>query len=182
MAGVNSWRRPYRVGIGRWIVAGWEAAALVFLHRATVDLYHLPPEWLAAALAALWVAVCVRLVVMGVFVGPSGFRIRGLFATRTIAWSSVERIVVQHASHRLFGFDVPAGRTAIIELPDGTRVNSSLWADGVDFKFNPAGFRQAYEELRRAHAQATARRSLPVPVGATGGAGSFPTPPSAPPR
>ena len=180
---MNVWRRPYRVGIGRWIVGGWEAAALVFLHRITVDLYHVPPGWLAVALAALWAALCVRLVVMGVFVGPSGIRIRGLFATRTIGWRSVERIVVERAGHRLFGFDIPAGRTAVIERRDGTRVNSSLWADGVDFKFKPARFREACAQLRREHELAAAAlRPAPVPVGATGGAGSFPTPPSAPPR
>jgi hypothetical protein len=154
----------------------------VFLYRATVDQYDVPAGWLAALLAVFWLALCARLVVMGVYVGRSGIRIRGLFGTRTIAWSSVERIVVERAGHRLFGVDIPAGRAAIVELRDGTRVNSSLWADGVDFRFSPARFRQACAELRREHDLAAALRPSPVPAGATGGAGSFPTRPSAPPR
>jgi hypothetical protein len=148
------WRRPYPLGAGRWIVALWEAGALVFLYRTTVDLYGLSPRngtLLALTLTFLWAALCVRLTRMGVYVGDGGIQIRGLVMCRTIAWPAVERIVVDRVPHRFMGITLPAGRVALIELHDGTRVNSSLSADGVDFKFSPARFREACDAIRQEH-------------------------------
>jgi hypothetical protein len=155
---VGNWRRPYRTGAGRWMVALWEAGALILLHRTTVDLYHLTSSsrlLIALAFAIMWVALCIRLTRLGLFVAPGGIQIRGLVTRRTIRWHEVERIVVDRAHHQWLGLRIPSGRTAIIELHNGERVNSSLWADGIDFKFSPAGFRQACADLRREHASAT---------------------------
>jgi hypothetical protein len=169
---MDTWRRPYPTGAGRWVVAVWEAAALVFLHRTSVEVYHLTgwlEDALSVVLAVAWLALCVRLVRMGLFLGAGGVQIRGLVTRRTIPWRQIERITVQHVSQKRFGLRVPAGRTAVIELSDGSRVNSSLWADGVDFKFSPARFRQACDALRAEHAtvrqttsgrQANAERDL----------------------
>jgi hypothetical protein len=151
---MQAWRRPYRVGVGRWIVAAWEAGALLFLYRTTVDLYHLPPRAataLALALVLCWGALCVRLTLMGLYLGGGGILIRGLLTRRTIAWQAIDGIIVERVSHRLLRVDVPAGRTVVIVLHDGTRVNSSLWANGVDFKFHPGRFREACAAIRREH-------------------------------
>jgi hypothetical protein len=135
-------------------VALWEGGAMVFLHRTTADLFQLDGRaagLLAIALGAFWVALCVRLARMGVFVGDGGIRIRGLVTRRTIPWPAIERITVQHVNQRILGLTVPAGRAAVIDLRDGGHVNSTLTTEGVDFKFSPKRFLQACADLRAEH-------------------------------
>ncbi|GAA0941097.1 PH domain-containing protein [Virgisporangium aurantiacum] len=154
---MDGWRRPYRSGLGRWIVALWEGAAMVFLHRTSAELFHLdgrPADILAVVLGAFWVALCVRLARMGVFVGGGGIQIRGLVTRRTIPWRAIERITVQHVSQRVLGLTIPAGRAAVIELRDGGHIDSTLSTEGVDFKFSPKRFVQACTQLRAEHASA----------------------------
>jgi hypothetical protein len=139
----------------------WEVGALAFLHQTTVDLFNLDPHadmLLVAVLAAIWACGCWRLVQMGLYTGEAGLQVRGLLTRRTIPWANVARIFIEHVDYEMGRLRIPAGKAVSIELCDGVRVNSTLWAEGVDFKFRPALFQETYNVLRRRHLDmATAR-------------------------
>jgi hypothetical protein len=147
----SRWSRAYPPGRGRWLVLGWEAAGLGYLHWATVRLFDLPPAGsrvLAAALAALWLVAAWRITVMGVCVSDTGLRLRGLTTTRTLRWAEVERITVERTAHQVAGVPVAAGRSVVVTLHSGERVPTPLWEQGMDFHARPALFQAVYRELR----------------------------------
>jgi hypothetical protein len=150
----RTWYRPYPPGKARWVIAMWEVGALALFHRTTVDLFSLDPRTgagLAAILAATWAIGCWRLAQMGLYTGEAGLQIRGLLTRRTISWPNIARILTDDVGYELGKLRIPAGRTILIELLNGGRVNSTLWAEGVDFKFKPALFQETYERLRSRH-------------------------------
>jgi hypothetical protein len=153
----REWVRPYTPSRGRLVVAAWEAGALASLQRSPVDLFHLEPVSvpLAVALFVLWVALCWRLAVLGVYTSPRGVLIRGLLTRRTIAWADIQRITVDDSSFTVGRRVVPLGRAIRFDMRDGTRVNSTLHADGIDFRFRRHLFKRLHEELRRRHSLAT---------------------------
>jgi hypothetical protein len=153
----REWMRPYTPSKGRLVVAAWEFGALAFLQKSTVDLFHVEPVStpLTVAFFVLWVALCWRLAVMGVYTSHHGIQIRGLLTRRTIAWPSIGRIAVDESTFGIGRLVVPSGRTIRFEMRDGTRVNSTLYAEGIDFRFRPHLFKRLHEELRRRHSLAT---------------------------
>jgi hypothetical protein len=149
-----TWYRPYTPGKARWVIAVWELIALMLFHRTTVDLFSLGPHTrthFAAILAAIWACGCWRLAQMGLYTSEVGVQVRGLLTCRTIPWADISRIVLDHVDYDVGKLRIPAGRVVAIELMAGGRVNSTLWADGVDFKFRPALFQKTYDSLRRTH-------------------------------
>jgi hypothetical protein len=149
----GGWVRPYPPGTGRWVVAVWELLALAFLQHTTVAQFALGPHaagGLAVVLAGCWAWLCWRLTDLGVYIGPVGLQVRGLVRRRTVPWAAIDRIVVDRMDHTIGRLRIPAGRTVVIDLATGGRVDSTLWADGVDFKFRPALFTQVYATLRAA--------------------------------
>jgi hypothetical protein len=153
------WSRPYQPGKGRWVIAVWELAALAFLHHTSVDLFGLGGHAravLGVLLIVFWMLLCWRLTQLGLYVSPLGVQVRGLITKRTVAWADVDTIVVDRVVHRVGRLRIPSGRTVWIERADGTRMATTLWADGVDFKFRPALFRDVYAELRQRHVSARA--------------------------
>jgi hypothetical protein len=157
VAGADEWARPYAPGRGRFVVAVWELGALAFLHETTVSLYHL--ERFAAALVAvlfvLWIAMCWRLAVMGVYTGAHGVLIRGFLTRSTISWLDIRRITVHETTLKMGRLSVRTGRAIAFETRTGAVVNSTLYSDGIDFKFRPGLFERVHEDLRRQHDAAT---------------------------
>jgi hypothetical protein len=146
-----SWYRPYSPGRGRWWIVAWEACGLGFLHWTTVRLFDVRPpvSWaLAAAVALLWVVGSWRILTMGVYLSDYGLRNRGLVATTTVRWSDVERITIEQVVSRIAGWAVPSGKSIVVTLHDGSRVNTSLWEQGIDFHDRPEVFYALGRELR----------------------------------
>ena len=153
----REWVRPYPPSKGRLVVAAWEFGALAFFQKATVDLYHLDrlSTALWVAIFVLWVAFCWRLAAMGVYTSHHGVLIRGLLTRRTMSWHSIRRITVDDATFKIGRLAVPSGRTVWFETPDGARVNSTLYAEGIDFKFRRHLFKRTHEDLRHRHSLET---------------------------
>lgn len=148
----DAWVRPYAPGRGRWLVLGWELFGLALVDWTTVRLFDLDARTtavLTAALAVLWAAGAVRILRMGLYVSGSGVRIRGLFASRTLRWTEIDEFVFDEA-RRL-------GLTVLIRHRDGRYVNTSLWAQGIDFHARPRAFREVYGLLRERHSAALGR-------------------------
>jgi hypothetical protein len=157
--------RPYRAGTGRWIVLGWEAASLAAVGWTTMPLFDLTGRAVPATIAALagvWLLGAWRIVRMGVYLGPHGVRIRGLFRTRTLRWADVAHVWLHRHSHKLGRWEIPSGLTVLIERRDGVMVNTELWAQGVDFHSRPSVFRAVYHELRERHLAATGPAPRPA--------------------
>jgi hypothetical protein len=157
--GAETWVRPYSPGIGRRVVLGWEAVSFGFLGWTTVPLFELTGHGVHLTIAALvvtWALGAWRIIRMGVYVGPGGVRIRGLFRTRTVSWPDVAHIWLHRSSHRIGRWEIPNGLTVLIERHDGAVLNTELWAQGVDFHSRPKLFRAVYHELRDRHLAATA--------------------------
>ena len=148
------WVRPYSPGTGRWLIIGWEAAALVFLAWSTIETFALSGHSgyvLAGGLAALWVIGTARIIDMGVYVAPAGLQVRGLLRTRRIPWREIAHVRLHQATHRIGRWEIQSGMTVLIERLDGSSVNTELWAQGIDFHSRPTVFRAVYHELRNRH-------------------------------
>lgn len=150
----DTWVRPYTPGTGRWLVIGWEAAALGLLGWTSVQQFDVTGSGvrvLACVLAAVWVLGAWRILQMGAYVGERGLHIRGLLRSRTLQWRDVAHVRLHKAAHRLGPWEVESGLTVLIERRDGSMVNTELWAQGVDFHSRPKVFRAVYHELRNRH-------------------------------
>jgi hypothetical protein len=154
--------RPYAPSKARLVVAVWELGALAFLHRTTVDLFHLAhlATPLLLVTGAAWVWLCWRLAVMGVYTAPHGVLVRGLVTRRVLAWRELDRITVADATFRVGRLRVPAGRTIWFETRAGERVDSTLYADGIDFRFRRPLFARLHDDLRRRHRERTAPATM----------------------
>ena len=149
--GMNAeWSRAYPPSTGRWVVIAWEAAGLTYLHWTTVRLFTLGDAtgWLlAAALAVTWAAGSWQVARMGLYLSDAALRIRGVFRTRTIPWPSIAAVTVEDVTYRAGPLPVPAGRTVMLTLRDGTRLNTAMWRRGMDFHNRPQMFHSVCQEL-----------------------------------
>ncbi|SNY70922.1 PH domain-containing protein [Paractinoplanes atraurantiacus] len=153
----TTWERPYTPGTGRWLVIGWEIAALALLGWATARQFDLSGHGirvLAGVLAAVWVLGSYRILQMGAYVGPAGLRIRGLLRSHTMSWAEIAHVRLHKATHKLGPWEIESGLTVLIERADGSTVNTELWAQGVDFHSRPKLFKAVYHELRNRHLEA----------------------------
>lgn len=150
----HAWQRPYSPGRGRWLILAWEFAGLAFLGWTSAPLFDLGRggTWvLAIALALVWVVGAFRIMRMGVYLSEYGVRIRGLLGSRTLRWTEIEEFVFDQPVWRLGGFRIPHGLTVLIKRRDGGLVNTSLWAQGIDFHTRPRVFREVYGVLCERH-------------------------------
>jgi Bacterial PH domain len=150
----ETWVRPYPPGSGRWLVIGWEAAALAFLAWSTIDQFAITGTTrhvVAGLLAAIWVIGTARIIDMGVYIGDKGLQVRGLLRTRRVPWAEIAHVRLHKATHRIGRWQVESGMTVLIERRNGSTVNTELWAQGIDFHARPSLFRAVYRELRDRH-------------------------------
>ncbi|MGC9671260.1 PH domain-containing protein [Planosporangium sp. 12N6] len=159
------WHRPYSPGPGRWFVVAWELFGLAFFgwttERALRPSLALTPPGIIAlvvALFAAWVLISYRILRMGVYVSDRGVRVRGLLRTRTVRWAEVERVTVRETRHSIGRFQVAGGLSVQLDPHDGPAIETTLWAQGIDFAFRRDAFHAAYRELRR-HLTAYRERS-----------------------
>ena len=77
-------------------------------------------------------------------------------------WADIALVHVQESHLTLGRLRVPTGRVVQFERVGRQPVTSTLWADGVDFKFRPGAFQAAYADLRRRHGEARLLTVEPV--------------------
>ncbi|MEW2615919.1 hypothetical protein AB0937_38340 [Streptomyces sp. NPDC047880] len=88
----DRWRRPYRPGPWRIVVAALALLLASFVLFATVIIAataQLASAALVFALALLVIAAALRLLRMGVWVSARGLRHVGFLTTRTASWEQV---------------------------------------------------------------------------------------------
>ena len=137
----------------------WELGSLAMLGWTSAELFELSPAQsalLGAVLLGIWALGAWRIATLGVYVSGRGVRVRGLCRSRTLAWHDIEGFRLHDKAYRLGGFTIPSGMTVLIERRDGRSLNSTLWAQGVDFHARPGVFRDVFHDLRLRHAAATA--------------------------
>jgi hypothetical protein len=152
---MTRWRRPYSPGPGRWIVVAWELLGLAMFGWSTQQLIRpdvaLSPAGVALLVLALftvWVVFAYRILHMGVYVSDRGVRVFRLLGSQTMPWSEVDRIIVRDTRYTIGPVRVAGGMSVQIDPHRGAPVETTLWADGIDFAFRRHAFHAAYRELR----------------------------------
>jgi hypothetical protein len=138
------------------VVVAWELFGLAFFGWTTQRLLQPSVAWtppgivlLVLALFAIWVVASYRILRMGVYVSDQGVRVLGLLGSRTVPWSEVERITVRDTRHSIGRLQVAGGMSVQIDPHDGAPIETTLWAQGIDFAFRRHAFHAAYRELRQ---------------------------------
>jgi len=149
------WRRPYSPGPGRWIVVVWELFGLGLFGWSTERVLRpsiaLTPAGIVAlviALLVVWVIGSYRILRMGAYVSEHGVRVQRVIGSYTVSWAEVERITVRDSRHKVGGLQVGGGLSVQIEPRNGDPIETTLWAQGIDFAFRPHAFHAAYRALR----------------------------------
>jgi hypothetical protein len=137
-------------------VVAWELFGLAFFGWTTHQLLQPTVAWtppgiviLVLALFAFWVVASYRILRMGVYVSDHGVRVLGLLGSRTVGWSEVEQITVRETRHSIGRVQVVGGMGVQIEPRDGAPIETTLWAQGIDFAFRRHAFHAAYRALRQ---------------------------------
>jgi hypothetical protein len=137
-------------------VVAWELFGLAFFGWTTQQMLQPSVAWtppgivlLVLALFVVWVVASYRILRMGVYVSDQGVRVLGLLRSRTVRWSEVEGITVRDTRQSIGPLRVAGGMSVQIEPRDGASIETTLWAQGIDFAFRRHAFHAAYRELRR---------------------------------
>jgi hypothetical protein len=137
-------------------VVAWELFGLAFFgwttERALRPSIALTPPGivlLVLALFVVWVLASYRILRMGVYVSDQGVRVLGLLRSRTVRWAEIERITVRETRQSIGRLQVAGGMSVQIDPHDGAPIETTLWAQGIDFAFRRDAFHAAYRELRR---------------------------------
>jgi hypothetical protein len=152
-------------------VVAWELFGLAFFGWTTQRMLQPTIGWttpgvvlLVLALFAVWVVASYRILRMGVYVSGQGVRVLGLLGSRTVQWSEVERITVRDSRLSIGRLQVAGGMGVQIEPRDGAPIETTLWAQGIDFAFRRDAFHAAYRELRQ-HLSAYRQHSRNIAAG-----------------
>jgi hypothetical protein len=153
-------------------VVAWELFGLAFFGWTTLRLLQPTVAWtapgvllLVLALFAVWVVASYRILRMGVYVSDQGVRVLGLLRSRTVPWSEVERITVRDTRQSVGPLQVASGLGVQLEPRAGAPIETTLWAQGIDFAFRRDAFHAAYRELR-GHLNAYRQHAHNLPAGA----------------
>lgn len=137
-------------------MVAWELFGLAFFGWTTERMLQPAVAWtrpglgvLALALFTLWVVASYRILRMGVYVSDRGVRVLGLLGSRTVAWSAVERITVRDTRYSIGPLQVAGGMSVQLDPHEGAPIETTLWAQGIDFAFRRHAFHAAHQELRR---------------------------------
>jgi len=136
---------------------GWEFGGLALVVWSTARLFDLIASdiWVLSGLVgAVWLVGSWRILRMGVYVSGYGVQIRGLVGTRTLRWTEIDQFAIDQGTFRLGSLQVPTGMTVLIRHRSGEFVNTSLWAQGIDFHARPRLFREVYGLLVERHSAA----------------------------
>ena len=125
---------------------GWSTEQLL---RPSLALSPLSIALLVAALFTVWVGASYRILRMGVYVSDQGVRVYRLIGSRTVRWSEVERITVRDTRHTIGRLQIAGGLSVQVEPHTGAPIETTLWAEGIDFAFRRHAFHAAYRELRQ---------------------------------
>jgi hypothetical protein len=125
---------------------GWSTEQLL---RPSLALSPLSIALLVAALFTVWVGASYRILRMGVYVSEHGVLVLRLLGSRTVSWSEVDHISVRDTRHSIGRLQVAGGMSVLIEPHEGAPIETTLWAEGIDFAFRKHAFHAAYRELRK---------------------------------
>jgi hypothetical protein len=152
-------------------VVAWELFGLAFFGWTTQRMLQSSIAWtppgivlLVLALFAVWIVASYRILRMGVYVSDQGVRVLGLLGSHTVRWSEVDRITVRDTRHSIRRLQVAGGMSVQIEPRDGAPIETTLWAQGIDFAFRRQAFHAAYRELRQ-HLTAYRQRAGNIAAG-----------------
>lgn len=137
-------------------MVAWELFGLGFFGWTTERVLRpsmaLPPVGIAILVLALfvaWVLIAHRILRMGVYVSDQGIRVVRLIGSHTVRWSDVDRIIVRNPQHTIGRLKIAGGMSVQIDPREGAPVETTLWAEGIDFAFRRHAFHAAYRELRQ---------------------------------
>ena len=91
----------------------------------------------------------------GVSVSTRGLRIRNISSSRALAWSEVDRIYLDDLRVPVIGRWRTRARAIWIKPRDGPAIQTVLNDQSAEFLGRRRAFHNAYEQLVRAHHQAT---------------------------
>ncbi|MGW8380925.1 hypothetical protein [Streptomyces sp. ODS28] len=155
-AGREHWRRPYRPG--PWRVAGAAVllliASFMLFSALAVVLFGSVAGAVASILVCLLVlAVALRLLRVGVWVGPSGLRQAGLCYTTTLPWSEVAAVRTVQRPVKWLGLPRTLQGQALVIVrrregrPEGEPLRALLTDHGADFLARREGFERAADVI-----------------------------------
>lgn len=160
----SQWRRPYRPGpftilAGTFIVVGIGILAAVtgqiLSNSRPAMTDRLPALVVVWLFMAAWLAFAWRLFSTGVYVSTRGLRIRNFTSTKTLAWPEVDRIYPDDLRIPIIE-SWPTRAAAIwIKPKDGPAIQTILNDQSAEFLGRRRAFHNAYDQLVRAHHQAT---------------------------
>jgi hypothetical protein len=125
---------------------GWSTERVL---RPSMALSPAAIALLVLGLTVVWVLFSYRILRMGVYVSDHGVRVKHLLGSRTVRWSEVERITVRDTRHSIGRLRIAGGKSVQIEPHEGRPIETTLWAEGIDFAFRKYAFHAAYKELRQ---------------------------------
>ncbi|MFI1973183.1 hypothetical protein [Streptomyces cinnamoneus] len=147
----DRWRRPYRPGPAR--VGGAALllllAAYVLCSAAIVAVAgSLPATGVCVAVAALLITLAVRLVRLGIWVGPRGLRQSGLLSGTTLPWSEVAEVRTVQQPVRLLGTPrTVQGQALVVRRTQGEPLAVLVTDHNADFVGRPMAFAMAADAI-----------------------------------
>jgi hypothetical protein len=160
----DRWRRPYRPGLFTVFAGPFVAFGIGFLGLATWQILSSarpamldPPPALAGVwlFMGAWLAFAWRMLSTGVYISTRGLRIRNFTSTKTLDWREVDRIYLDDLRVPVFGTWPTRARAIWIKPKDGSAIQTFLNDQSAEFFGRRRTFQYVYEQLVRAHHEAT---------------------------
>ncbi|REK85339.1 hypothetical protein DY245_38435 [Streptomyces inhibens] len=147
----DHWRRPYRPGpwrVGAAAVLLLLASFVLLSAMITAMAGSLPGAAACSVVAALMIALALRLLRVGVWVSAQGLRQVNLLRTTTEPWSAIATVRTLQQPVRWLGLPrTVQGQALIVERRQGEPLRALLTDHNGDFLSRPEAFERAADVL-----------------------------------